>query len=173
MNPIDFVTALARLLSDPSVRDAFKRDPVFAANQLNIIESDRRYFVNLVPEEVDAQAKLLITKRKREIYRYLPQTFNLIGNILPGLFSDYAMSFWPDSHRRHLDDAYYFCLYLKKRQISFNRGELNHIRFLRSRRRIGLAVARDVLIHGRVFPAIQLFYQFRGISGQFQFYLKP
>lgn len=172
MNTTDYVTALARLLSSQALRRQFKSDPQGVADALKITEPDREYFVTLMPEQIDSQAALLLSKRKREVYKIMPQTFKQLGKRLASVFMEYANGYWPGGHHRHMLDAFQFCRYLKKHNLPFNHSEFNHIKFLRSRNKIGVAVAKDVTVNGRYYPAIQFFYRLRGITGQYRLYLK-
>jgi len=172
LKPIDFVTALAALLSQSELRTRFAQDPVLVADELSIVGEDRAMFIALQPEQVNAQADLLITKRMKEVYKFLPQTYRQLGRYAAKCFTSYASNNWPHTHRRHLEDAYGFCQYLKMRDYPINQSEFNHLAFLRNGRRISLALAKDVLIKGHHFPAIQLFYRLKGTTGQWRLYLK-
>jgi len=169
---IDFITALSRLLSEPVLLKEFTADAPATAERLNIIESDRSIFLSLVPEQVSKQAKLLITKRMREVYKYMPQTFNLLGIESFNCFKNYAITHWPNTYRRHLEDAYQYCIYLKTRQLPVNQSEMNYLRFLKGRRYLGLALAMDVPVKGSYAPSIQLFYRKKGTPGQMRLYFK-
>jgi len=172
LRPIDFVTALAALLSQSELRTRFAQDPALVADELNIADGDRAMFIALQPEHVHAQANLLMTKRMKEVYKHLPQTYLQLGNDATTFFKSYAANNWPQTHRRHQEDAYQFCHYLKAHRLPVTQSEFNHLAFLRSGRHISLALAKDVLIKGHRFPAIQLFYRRKGITGQWRLYLK-
>jgi hypothetical protein len=168
----DFVTALGQLLSQPELQQLFIQAPEEVADRLNLAADHRALFVALDPEQVIAQANLLITKRLKEVRAYLSQTFILLGHEGATCFKSYATIHWPRSHRRHQEDACQFCDYLKNRNFPVNQSEVNYLRFLTSGRRVGLALAKDALIQTHLFPAIQVFYRYKGTMGQWRLYLK-
>jgi hypothetical protein len=172
LTSIDFVTALAKLLSQPELQRLFTQAPEQVADRLNLLDEHRALFVALVPEQVTAQANLLTTKRLKEARRLLPQTFKLLGSNGTAYFNSYASTYWPQSHRRHLEDAVEFCTYLNSHHYPVNHGEINYLKFLMSRRRVGLALAKDAMVQAYHFPAIQLFYRYKGTMGQWRLYLK-
>lgn len=172
MKPIDFVTAMAILLSRPELQERFAYDAHQVADQLNLVDPDRSMFITLSPQQISTQANLLITKRLKEAYNFLPLTFTLIGKDGATYFTSYATTYWPHTHRRHVEDAFQFCHYLKIHHYPVNQSELNHLTFLRSGRRFSLALAKDALIRNHCRPAVQLFYRHNGTTGQWRLYLK-
>jgi hypothetical protein len=172
LKPIDFVTALAQLLSQPELQTRFAKNPDQVANQLNIADDHRALFLALSPEQVIAQATLLITKRRKEVRKYLPHTITSLGKDFEACFQSYATAHWPHSYRRHPEDAYQFCEYLKSHRYSVNQSEFNRLVFLKSGHRFRLTWANDALIKGHHSSAIQFFYRYKGASGQWRLYLK-
>jgi len=53
---IDWTTALARLIANPSLREEFERSPGAVARKLRLASSDRRPFVSLSPAALESQA---------------------------------------------------------------------------------------------------------------------
>lgn len=172
MKPINFVTALAQLLSQPELQTRFAQDPDQVANQLNITDDHRAMFITLSPEQVTAQATLLIMKRRKEVQKYLPHTITLLGKDFETCFQSYATAHWPHNYRRHPEDAYQFCQYLKSHRYSVNQSEFNRLVFLKSDHRFRLSWANDAPIKGHHFFAIQCFYRYKGAYGQWRLYLK-
>lgn len=172
MKSIDYVTALGRLLSSPALQALYEDNPQNLADVLNLNDADRCLFVNLSTQQVHTQAKLLINKRLREVSKLLPLTCHSLGMRLSDLFSTYAASYWPDSHRRHLHDAYFFCRYLKSHNDELNQSEFNKIRFLYHRHSLKLYFTRDALVREKAYPAIQLFYRTRQHYSEWRFFLK-
>ena len=172
MHANDFVTALAALLTQPDLQAGFARDPRQVADQLQLADHGRAMFIALSPDQISAQANLLISKRRKEVSKFLPQTCNQLGEDAKTLFESYAATYWPCTHRRHVEDAGQFCLYLTHKKLRVNQSEFNHLRFLLSGRRISLYIAKDALIKGRLSWAIQLFYRRNSIEGQWVVYFK-
>ena len=170
MKSIDFTTALGRLLTDAELLSAFTQNPSLVADQLNVAKEVRAYFVTLSPQQVATQAKLLITKRMKEVYKFLPYTFQTYPETAQH-FKTYASTYWPKSYRRHLEDAHQFCLYLKTHHLFAAQSEFNRIRFLQSGKRFRLTWATDVLIKGQRLPALQVFYRNKKTDGQWRFYI--
>lgn len=168
----DFVTALGQLLSSPALRASFAANPHGVADMLDVDNKDRALFTSLSPQQVNTQAELLITKRMHEVHKFLPQTFRILGNDGTDLFYNHAINYWPNSYRRHHEDAYQFCQYLKQNRISLDQGEFNKIRFILSRKHLGLSVARDALIDGKKYPVVQLFYKYKETYGEWRLFLK-
>ena len=172
MQPTDFVTALGQLLSNPALQSSFAVSPHAVADLLNVDNNDRALFTALSSQHIHAQAKLLITKRMREVHKYLPITFKEAGANIADIFADYAIHYWPSSYRRHQEDAYRFSQHLIQKRISYNKSEFNRIKFIYSQRRLKIAVANDAFMQGKKFPALQLFYKTKQTYGEWRLFLR-
>jgi hypothetical protein len=172
LKPVDFVTALGQLLSNPALQTSFAENPHAVAELLNVENKDRALFTSLSPQQIHTQAKLLVTKRMREVYKFLPVTFKILGNDVTELFSQYAITYWPNTYRRHQDDAYQFCRYLKQHRIEYNHSEFNRIQFIHSQHFLGLSIARDAFVKGGKVRALQLFYKRKETPGEWRLFLK-
>jgi hypothetical protein len=64
VTPVDLVTALGRLLTNPSLRADFRRSPAALADRLAVRATDRMAFVAMDPEKLDAQASVLADRQK-------------------------------------------------------------------------------------------------------------
>jgi len=168
----DFITALGQLLSNPALQTSFAANPHGVADLLNVDNKDRALFTSLSPQQVNTQAKLLITKRMREVYKYLPMTFKVLGKDVAEQFFSYAINYWPSSIQRHQEDAYQFCRHLKQHRISYNQSEFNRIRFIHSRKYLGISIAKDALVRGKKYPVVQLFYKRKETCGECRLFLK-
>jgi hypothetical protein len=62
--PIPLTTALGRLLTNPSLREQFAREPRAVARRLAVREPDLAFFLSLDAEELEEQAQALERKRK-------------------------------------------------------------------------------------------------------------
>ena len=79
MAQLDLTTALARLLSDASLRQAYRQDRRGTAERLAVRAADRSGFLSLDPGLLDRQAETLLNKRLHEVRRLLPETFTRMG----------------------------------------------------------------------------------------------
>ena len=175
MPSTDLTTALARLLTDATLRDTYRQDRRLAAQRLSVGRGDIDAFCSLDPTGLDNQAKTLLKKRFHEASRILPETCSRLGQDARTWFWKYAQTHWPEGHRRHLEDAVCFCDFLidtDNRNVC--QSELNRLRFALEGRRLAVHLVRDLLvIGGRRRRAIQILYRSRdGTPRQFAFYLK-
>ena len=114
----DFVTALARLLSDPSLRLQFCEEPEHVARQIGVAQEDWHSFVSISPEQLNRQAETLLNKRWHEVRRLVPKTIEMLGSEAVDLFRFYATKEWPQGHRRHSVDAHRFLRFLISNEIA-------------------------------------------------------
>ena len=91
--------------NDKRLRASFRTDPVAIARELKIRPPEIALFVAMNPDQLDAQADILVQKRFHEVGKWLPLTFNALGEQAGIEFIAYSATFWPESHRRHLLDA--------------------------------------------------------------------
>lgn len=113
MNRID---ALAALLSDSSLRQAFMAEPASALAGFNLSDEDVQLLAAMDREQLEAQARALLTKRQREVAKFLPRTLSHLMSRHHALFADYAAERpWPEGHQRHHKDALAFLNWLKHR----------------------------------------------------------
>jgi hypothetical protein len=168
----DFTSALAQLLVNPALRNTFSSNPRTAADLLNVVDSDRSMFVSLCVAQIERQAGLLITKRMRETFLLLPLTAKVLGSKAAAYFSEYAVEYWPDTHRRHATDALNFCQYLRRRRLPFNQSEYNRVRFNNARQRFRVCFVKDALIDGKRHYAFQVLYRLSRYQGEWRIYFK-
>jgi hypothetical protein len=166
----DFVTALAQLLVNPRLQETFSRDPQAAADLLTIANEDRDLLVSLSPAQLERQARLLITKRMRETFGFLPLTVKALGENAAAYFRDYAQGYWPATHRRHTVDALGFCKFLREHRLPCNQSEYNRVYFNNKPSRMRICFAKDALINGRRRCALQLLYRLKGRHGEWCVY---
>ncbi len=165
MAQLDLTTALARLLSDASLREAYRQDRRGTAAHLAVRAADRSSFLSLDPDLLDRQADTLLNKRLHEVRRLLPDTFTRVGAEAPSLFRTYAQTRWPVGHMRHVDDAVAFCRHLMATGTGkVNRAELNRMRFVLRRQRLAVHLVPDLMRVGHPRPGVQLLYCPRGQS---------
>ncbi len=116
---MDAVEALARLLSDSTLRERFCETKELVARQLCADESDIGILLSVDPAGLRRQADLLIAKRTRAV-------FALVPNSLSGrhkLFVEFAGGHWPEGHRRHDVDAWLFLRELNRIGLRYCLGE--------------------------------------------------
>ncbi len=146
-----FATVLARLLAHPELRAAFRRDPAAIAGE----------FASLDPEALDRQAELLVEKRRHEVSKLLPRTFQALGPSVKSTFAAHASRFWPEGHRRHLADAVAFGRFLRGHP-ALRRSEWNRVRFELEGGRWALRLVPDARVRGRERAALQVLWRTHG-----------
>lgn len=157
---VDLTSALARVLSDASLRSDFARDPANVADTLGVAEPHRTAFCSLRAEQLEAQARVLIGKRFRAVGILLPRTFARLGEDARPLFEAHAASFWPTGHRRHIEDAEAFGNFVAARNPAFaDVVELNRLRFLNRNARVRFHFAGVRVPGPRPRRAVQLLYR--------------
>lgn len=133
----DFTTALARLLRDSQLRAEFCQDAAGVADRLGVTPAlERAAFVQLIPSELEAQARVLVRKRFREVETCLPITCGAHEARGWRHFVDFARSGgWPQDAAA---DALAFCEWLRTERRLVNRQEMNRVRFDVRRRRFAV-----------------------------------
>jgi hypothetical protein len=116
-SPIDFVTAMGRLLSDLKLRNQHRHSPETLAKDLNVADEHVAAFVSLDIDQIDQQASALLNKRWGEITSLLPKTITELGTEGRELFLFYASRHWPQGHNRHATDAYRFLNFLARNKV--------------------------------------------------------
>lgn len=155
--PIDFTTALGRLLSDGRLRALYLRDRAAAVRTLDLQTEDIPAFRALDAEALEAQACSLLDKRFHELGKFLPLTLARLKNEARKVFYKYANEYWPSGHRRHLDEAIVFGEFLQKQRPQYlDQAEFNRLCFCRTGRQRVIHVIRPGFL-----PAIQVLYRDR------------
>lgn len=131
--PIDFLTALARLLSSQTLRDEFAESPEFVAKHLRVDTNSIPAFLAIDHAQLEEQAETLLVKRWHEVCELAPESTAALGDQGLETFRYFATNEWPTTHRRHPIDAYRFLLFLKSNRLAKpNRGELHRLRRMSS-----------------------------------------
>jgi hypothetical protein len=159
---LDFPSALARLLRDGTLREAFALDPVTALGNFPLEDGDRAALLGLAPEDLELQAGVLLHKRFEEVRRILAFTCTNLGDAAWPLFQKYARYYWPDGESDAWADANVFGerLFVECGN-AFLPAERNRTRFAASRRRLGISFVWKFPVRGRFRPAIQIFWRSR------------
>ena len=115
----DLTIALARLLCDHQLRAAFATDPTGVARDLALPPHDRDIFCAMDPVALERQAKALLRKRRDEVARLVPLSWQRLGSAALARFDEYASASWPVGHRRHAEDALAFLRFLASHRLVF------------------------------------------------------
>lgn len=151
----EFTPALARLLADPQLRGAFRRDPEGTAGRLGAPELSA-----VDPDALERQAETLVEKRRHEASKLLPRTFETLGPSARRIFADHAARFWPGGSRRHVEDAAAFGRFLRGHP-GLCRSEWNRVRFALEGRRWAIRLVPDARVRGRDRAALQVLWRDR------------
>ena len=159
---IDFITALGRLLRDGNLRDAFAGDPATVAAQMHLRQTDLPAFLQLVPQELEFQARILLRKRFELTRTFLPETTRRLGDRGWPLFLEYGRANWPTEPRAGLLDAFHFCQRLDKQTPEIvSKSEWNRLRFALSEKHLAIYWHLLETVRGKARPMMQLFYRGR------------
>lgn len=158
MAAIDFITVLGRLLRDGALRDAFATNPQAVAAQLDVRASDRAALLDLVPEDLEFQARVLLRKRLDAVRRVIPQTCRGLDAQAWPTFLDYARTTWPSGDDLTARDAFGFCRHLEQRHPgALCEAEWHRLRFALSKQRFAIHRVRWRTKQGKARPALQFF----------------
>ena len=168
----DFTSALAQLLVNPALCETFVTNPDAAADLLNLSPAERTLFVTLSATQLKRQAQLLISKRMRAAFEQLPLTVKSLGVDSASYFKEYAQAHWPNTYRRHNEDALHFCQFLCKHGLVYNQSEYNRIRFRCTGQRLRVCLAKDTMVNGKLSLALQVLYRTKTGQGEWRIYFK-
>ena len=121
------VEVLGRLLSDQDLRERFQAAPFKVATSLGLTGSNLELVCGIDPAELERQAETLLLKRWHEVRKLAPKSIEGLADGL-SLFRFFARHYWPEGHRRHLQDCVSFLRFLGENQISVDKGEWRMLR---------------------------------------------
>lgn len=160
---LDFITALARLLRDGTLRDDYARDPAVVARTLGVDADDLATFLALAPAELEAQAAVLLRKRFDLVRVALPRTLAACGEEAWPEFCRYARTIWPPAERTTARDALGFCVHLDRvRPGVACARERKRMEFFVGRARIAVTFLRAAPFRGGIRPGLVVFLRKRG-----------
>jgi hypothetical protein len=160
VNAIDLTSALGKLLSDPSLREAFALDSKLVAQKLALRKEDFAAFVSLDPMEIEVQAQTLIKKRLHGVRQLLPKTFTALQNDSVLLFEKYAPTYWPEGQTRYIQDANHFMNYLiEKKDSRICKLERNFLHFNFGRQHLACHFITNSILNGKRRNAFQVLYR--------------
>lgn len=159
---IDFITALGRLLRDGNLRDAFAASAETVAGQINLCRNDWPVFLQLVPEDLEFQARILLRKRLELVRQLLPETARRLGEDFWPSFLKYSRASWPSEPRAAVQDSFQFCQRLMRQHSQLvSKSEWNRLRFALSKNHLAIHCAFVETMRGRARPQIQIFFRGR------------
>lgn len=144
---------LARLYTDPELRNRFCADPQNTARQLGLASTDAISLSSLSAEQVNFFADSLIGKRLRAAGELLPLIKQALRGRFSGLFRTYAEDRRLFGNKPYENDALGFCAFLKRS----GKLELRRVEWGRDAMRFDVAYLRAV-ISPRIFSFMLLRY---------------
>ena len=161
--PLDLSGALARLLTDETLRGRFFADRGRLISELGVAEEDCAALLGLDRVQIEAHAETLLEKRLHEAMEWLPVTRSQLGKEGKALFRSFAKHHWSREHPRPLSDAIAFC----RRQLAeadscVCQAELQRLEFLRSGSALRIRIVRNVVIGGKRRTALHILYRRAG-----------
>jgi hypothetical protein len=109
---------LARLYTDAEFRRGFLSSPEKIGAESDLSETEIAEIAAIMPEELNFFAATLFWKRLREAEKFLPLTKNVLDEDFAAKFREFSETFNPQTVKKHLEDAIYFCRFLQKRDVS-------------------------------------------------------
>ena len=109
---------LARLYTDAQLRRAFLFAPAQIGAEHNLNENEIAEIAEIMPEELNFFADSLFWKRLREVEKMLPLTRKTLGVDFTVIFREFSQNFIPRTVKKHLEDAFEYCQFLQKQDIS-------------------------------------------------------
>jgi hypothetical protein len=157
LSETDFLTALAQLLRDGPLRDEFASRPHDVAARLSTDGTECAALARLSPDDLEAQAQVLLHKRFRAIEPLMPETCAALGAAAWPLFAQFARTTWPADSTA---DALAFCESLPcEQRAAIAPVELHRLRFIAGRMRISMHLVR---MRSARIPQLQILFRRRG-----------
>lgn len=153
--PVDVTTILGRLLSESEFRESFFSDRGASIRDLDVSESTAAVLRQLDQAAIEFQASELLNKRLHEVAGLIPMTFHMLGENAEATFRNFAATYWPKGHQRHLIDAERFCRFVNKETPDLLcKAEWKSIEFELSQRRVSLQFFKDRESHKAKFTML-------------------
>lgn len=109
---------LARIYTDPRVRDQFVSEPETVGLEYGLNPSEIDDLKTVAGDDIVFFSDSLIWKRLREVERLLPRTRKALGADFCSFFFKFAPAFNPQHTRKHYEDAVKFCDYVEAETIA-------------------------------------------------------
>ena len=158
MPQLDFITAFGRLLRDGALRDAYSISPAAALDYLDVRAPERLALLTLNPEDLEAQARVLLRKRFEIVKHLIPQTCSNLADQAWPQFAGYSRSNWPSDPTASAIDAQQFLAHLQQSYPELiSTAEENRVRFALGTKRLSIHLVPRLVICRRTRPCLQLF----------------
>lgn len=109
---------LAKLYTDAEFRREFFLEPKKSGQENGLNSAEIAEIVAIMPEELEFFAGSLFWKRLREAEKFLPLTKKILDQEFSALFREFSQNFNPRSIKKHFEDAFEFCDFLKLQNVS-------------------------------------------------------
>lgn len=113
MSLLEQQSALAKLLTDPELRQRFLSEPDAAGRELGLDEHEIEDAIGVAESGLGTFADSLVWKRLREVEKLLPITKRITGDEFRRLFFEFAPSFNPQTVKKHYEDAVGFSRFIE------------------------------------------------------------
>lgn len=108
---------LAKLYTETSFRENFFKKPAEVGNEFKLTVEEVNELIKL-EKDIVFFASSLITKRREEVKKITPMLLEYLKKPkFNELFLAFSNTFTPKGIKKHLEDAYYFILFLEKKTI--------------------------------------------------------
>lgn len=105
MGLAEIQNVLARLATDPALRDRFFADSAAVGNGLGLVAQEALGLAQIPRRQLEQFADSLCRKRRDQVRRILPIAARALGQQFPLLFERYARASPPRGSKPGLDDA--------------------------------------------------------------------
>lgn len=109
---------MARLFTDEGLRQNFLSEPAKIGAENGLNESETVDLQAILPEEIGFFADSLFWKRLHEVEKFLPLTKKVLKEDFTKYFREFSRNFNPQTVKKHFEDAFEFCRFLRKQNIS-------------------------------------------------------
>jgi hypothetical protein len=108
---------LAKLYTEPEFRQKFLDEPIKIGTQNGLNEAEIKEISESMAEELKFFSDSLFWKRFREVEKLLPKTKETLGKDFEPLFREFSANYFPESIKKHLEDAIKFCEFLESETL--------------------------------------------------------
>lgn len=105
---------LAKLYTDPQIRESFFLDPEQTASDFGLSVQEQAQILELSKPLTRTFAHSLVHKRQGVVQKLLPCTFQSMGPLFNKAFHAFSSSYVPVGVRKHKEDAVRFALFLQE-----------------------------------------------------------
>lgn len=108
---------LAKLYTEPQFRQKFLDEPIKIGAENGLNEAEIKEISEAMADELKFFSDSLFWKRFREVEKLLPKTKETLGKDFEQLFREFSANYFPDSIKKHLEDAIEFCEFLETKSL--------------------------------------------------------